>query len=32
MKAWIGTLDDPALQKALTWMLNNPLGGKTGSK
>lgn len=27
MKAWIGTLKDPALEKALTWLLNHPWGG-----
>jgi hypothetical protein len=27
MKAWIATLNDPRLEKALTWLLNHPWGG-----
>ncbi len=27
MKAWIGALNDPPLQKALTWLLEHPWGG-----
>jgi len=27
MKAWIATLNDPKLQKAITWLLNHPWGG-----
>jgi hypothetical protein len=26
MKAWIGTLNDPEMQKALTWLLKHPWG------
>ncbi len=29
MKAWIGALNDPPLQKALTWLLGHPWGGGT---
>jgi len=28
MKAWIATLDDADMRKALTWLLEHPWGGK----
>lgn len=32
MKRWIATLRDPEMEKALTWLLENPWGGKLNPK